>query len=57
MYLMIFEDGNFKLSDSFTDEDVESVDEGILSVINLQFETPLEWHGGRWVEIEHVKPL
>ena len=55
MYLLIFEDGNFKMTDQVHDEDLICVDAGILDVICMKTNT--QYFGGDWVELEILTTL
>ena len=52
MYLYIFEDGEVKKGTTFDDGDKESVDAGILDVIDIGSEQPKQYCGGGWHDLD-----
>ncbi len=51
MYLLTFEDGTFQQKSTYTEKDIESVGDGILSIVRVVDGMFEEYFGGEWVEI------
>jgi len=54
MYLFIFEDGEVKKYDKVCQGDFDEADAGILDVIDVSADEPLQYHDCGWHEIESV---
>lgn len=53
-FLYIFEDGSIRIGRKPTDEDIESVEDGLLSVVNMR--TKEEYVPGQgWEKIEEIE--
>ncbi len=57
-YLLVFEDGNIRQCEKITDEDIQSVKDGILDIIKVEhYKTDYEAMGrdGNWEKVEDMK--
>jgi hypothetical protein len=54
MYLFIFEDGSLAKAATFCTDDDDSVDNGLLDIIDM--ETGLQRSCGGWSDIETIEP-
>ena len=54
MYLVIFEDGSIKRTDTISPEDYISVDDGYLQIIDIVGDIPMEYYKGEWTEIQQI---
>jgi hypothetical protein len=52
MYLYFFEDGEIKKGTTFSDDDAQSCDAGILDVIDIGDSDPRQYYDGKWHELE-----
>lgn len=53
MYIAIFEDGEPKLIDAITDDDLQSCDAGILDLIDVSVaDRPTRYWDGKWEPLE-----
>lgn len=50
-YLFITEDGSITRAPEYFDDDAQSCDDGVLSIIDIHSIPPTEYHQGAWVEI------
>jgi len=46
MFLFIFEDGSIKTTEKVSIEDMKSCDDGILDIIDVSGDVPLQYYGG-----------
>lgn len=51
-YLMIFEDGEFSVSDQIQEGDFDSVMAGILDIIRFKDGNFEQWYDGEWLGLE-----
>ena len=52
MYIYVFEDGSVGKSKEFADEDKESVDAGILEVIDISNpDNPVTYYNNKWHDL------
>ena len=52
MYLLIFEDGSLGTVATITDDLIASADDGILDIVDISGDLPLQYFGGEWNDIE-----
>ena len=52
-YLLIFEDGELKKTNTITDEDLQSSDDGYIDIVNM--DSMSRYLYGEWVEIEAIE--
>ena len=51
MYIYIFEDGEVKKGDTFGHGDMDSCDDGILDVIDISGDQPMQYYDNEWHDI------
>lgn len=52
MFLLILEDGSLRKAKTVSDDDLTMCNDGILGIINLNTDEPMQYHDGDWHDID-----
>jgi hypothetical protein len=52
MFLVILESGEIRKAEQVMDEDLDACDDGILDLVNLNNDVPMQYCNGEWHEVE-----
>jgi len=55
MYLIIFEDGGLGTVKEINDNLLDSADDGLIDIVDIGVEIPLQYFDGEWIEIEEAE--
>ena len=55
MFLIILEDSEIRLCNTVSNDDLAACDDGIIDIINLNTDKPMQYYNGDWHDIDEIQ--